>query len=73
MDGGADPSCPDEKKRTPLHFAASQGYETIGTQKMTVNRFANIEWKYVRDNLQISACFYVWDRMQNMFTETTTI
>ena len=29
LEGGADPSCEDEKKRTPLHFAASQGYETI--------------------------------------------
>ena len=29
LEGGADPSCEDEKKRTPLHFAASQGFETI--------------------------------------------
>lgn len=29
LDGGTDPSCEDDKKRTPLHIAASQGHETI--------------------------------------------
>ncbi|XP_045214987.2 ankyrin repeat domain-containing protein 54-like isoform X1 [Mercenaria mercenaria] len=29
LEGGADPSCEDEKKRTPLHIAASQGYQEI--------------------------------------------
>ncbi|WAQ97422.1 ANR54-like protein, partial [Mya arenaria] len=29
LEGGADPSCADEKNRTPLHLSASQGYETI--------------------------------------------
>lgn len=29
LEGGADPSCEDDKKRTPLHIAASQGHQEI--------------------------------------------
>lgn len=36
LEGGADPSCQDEKRRTPLHFAASQGFETIGSEHSAV-------------------------------------
>ncbi|KAH3860805.1 ankyrin repeat domain-containing protein 54-like [Dreissena polymorpha] len=39
LDGGADPSCCDEKKRTPLHLSASQGYEAI--VKVLIDRGAD--------------------------------
>ena len=30
LDDGVDVCCHDDKKRSPLHFASSQGYEAIG-------------------------------------------
>ena len=30
LEDGVDPCCSDNKQRTPLHFASSQGYEKVG-------------------------------------------
>lgn len=56
LEGGADPSCEDEKKRTPLHFAASQGFETIA--KVLLDKGADPNKKDFIGNtpLHLAAC-----------------
>lgn len=34
LEDGVDPCCSDNKQRTPLHFASSQGYEKVGESSL---------------------------------------
>lgn len=34
LEDGVDPCCSDNKQRTPLHFASSQGYEKVGESQV---------------------------------------
>ncbi|XP_052768952.1 ankyrin repeat domain-containing protein 54-like [Mya arenaria] len=56
LEGGADPSCADEKNRTPLHLSASQGYETI--VKLLLDKGADPNRKDFIGNtpLHLAAC-----------------
>lgn len=37
LEDGVDPCCSDNKQRTPLHFASSQGYEKVGESQVQFN------------------------------------
>ncbi|KAK3090146.1 hypothetical protein FSP39_009489 [Pinctada imbricata] len=56
LDSGVDVCCYDDKKRSPLHFAASQGYETI--VKVLLDKGANPNQKDMLGNtaLHLAAC-----------------
>ncbi|XP_061191803.1 uncharacterized protein LOC133200083 [Saccostrea echinata] len=56
LDDGVDPCCADNKQRTPLHFASSQGYEKV--VKALLDKGADPNQKDILGNtpLHLAAC-----------------
>ena len=56
LDNGVNPSCYDDSKRTPLHFAASQGYELIVKALLDSGADPNMKDTVGNTPLHLAAC-----------------